>query len=276
MTTTARWETAFVTGGGSGIGLRLVERLIDDGARVAIFDLRLAEAVRSALTERAAARGGSTCSFHEVDIRDRAALAAAVTAAVAATGAPALAINCAGTQISKAFVDLSGDEFDFVVGVNLVGSRNFAAAVLPAIRSGGQLALIASLAGLVANYGYTAYNASKFGVVGLAGALRLEYKPKGIDVSVICPPEVDTPMVTAERATGNPISLRLKAFSGTLSVEDACAEILHGLEGRRWMIVPGSRARLTRRLAMMVPGVMNAISDRMVAHAMRKGLSDRR
>jgi NAD(P)-dependent dehydrogenase (short-subunit alcohol dehydrogenase family) len=265
-----RWETAFVTGGGSGIGLRLTEMLLDRGARVAIFDLRIADAVRAALQARSTAHGGSACSFHEVDIRDRVRLGTAVVEAVACAGAPGLAINCAGTQVSKAFEELSGEEFDFVVGVNLVGSRNFAAAVLPYLRAGGQLAFIASLAGIVSNYGYAAYNASKFGVVGFAGALRLEYKPKGIAVSVVCPPEVETPMVAAERASGHPISLQLKEFSGTLSVQDACQQILRGLEAQRWMIVPGRRARFTRRLAMIVPGLMNAISDRMVRQAMRR------
>jgi len=268
-----RWETAFVTGGGSGIGRRLAEMLLDRGTRVAIFDLRIADGVRAALRGRSAAHGGSACSFHEVDIRDRQALGKAISEAVVSTGAPALAINSAGTQVSKAFEELTGEEFDFVVQVNLIGSRNFAAAVLPHMRPGARLALIASLAGIVANYGYTAYNASKFGVVGLAGALRLEYKPKGIGVSVVCPPEVETPMVAEERETGHPISLQLKAFSGTLGLDSACAQILHGLEAGRSMIIPGRRARLTRRLAQIVPGLMNAISDRMVVQAMRRTTS---
>jgi len=63
------------------------------------------------------------------------------------------------------------------VDINLKGSRNFAAAVLPHMASGSRLVLLASLAGLVGNYAYAAYNASKFGVVGLASALRIEYKP---------------------------------------------------------------------------------------------------
>ena len=55
-------------------------------------------------------------------------------------------------------------------------------------------------------------------VVGLAGALRLEYRPRGVGVSVVCPPEVETPMVAEEHAGGDPIGLALKRFSGTLAV----------------------------------------------------------
>lgn len=97
------------------------------------------------------------------------------------------------------------------VEVNLIGSRNFSAAVLPLMTPGAQLALIASLAGLVPNYGYAAYSASKFGVVGLAGCLRLEYRPKGIDVCVVCPPGVETPMVTEERRSGDAVGLELSS-----------------------------------------------------------------
>ena len=268
MAANARWRTAFISGAGSGIGLRLAEKLLERGTNLGIFDLAVRSEIRQQLGKLASAKS-ATCSFHEVDLRNREELAGAMDEAMAAVGAPNLAINSAGIQISKAFDALSGEEFDRVVSINLVGSRNFAAAVLPQMETGGRLALIASLAGIVANYGYAAYNASKFGVVGLAGALRLEYKPRGIGISVICPPEVETPMVVEEHATGEAISLQLKEFSGTLGLEEACVEILRGLEAGSWMIVPGRRARLTRRLARFAPGLMNAVSDRMVRRALK-------
>lgn len=257
-------ETVFISGAGSGIGLGLAGLLRARGARIAAFDLTISDAVR----DRLAAGDASACSFHEVDVRDSEALARAAAAAAAELGPPTLAINCAGIQLAKRFDELSAEGFERVVAVNLVGSRNFAAAVLPHMRPGGQLALVASLAGFVPNYGYAAYNASKFGVVGLAGALRLECRPKGIDVSLIAPPEVETPMVDEERRTGDPVALKLKAFAGTLSAERACAEILRGIDRRRAVIVPGHRGRFTRRMALVAPGLTNAIADRMVRRAL--------
>ncbi len=262
-------QTAFLTGAGSGIGRRLAELLLERGTGAALFDLRFADDARVQLEE--ASRGaGVACSFHEVDVRDARALQTAVDAAVSVVGPPGLAVNSAGVQISKAFRELTADEFELVVGVNLIGSRNFAASVLPRMQRGSRLALIASLAGIVPNYGYAAYSASKFGVMGLAGALRLEYRPSGINVSVICPPEVETPMVAVEHETGDPVSLELKKFSGTLSLDDASRQILAGLDAGTWMIVPGHRARLTRRLGQFLPGLMNAVSDRMVNRAMKE------
>lgn len=263
MSTTTKWDTALISGGGSGIGLRVAEMLRARGTAVAVVDLRIDERSRSRLS----AGDGPAVSFHEADVSDGAALNTAVEDAVGAIGAPALALNCAGIQDSAAFPELSEERFRRVIEVNLIGSRNFAAAVLPHLRPGGQLALIASMAGLVPNYGYAGYSASKHGVVGLAGCLRLECKPQGIDVSVICPPEVETPMVDDERRSGDPIGLELKKFSGTLQVDDACDQIVRGLAARRWMIVPGRRAQLTRRIAQFVPFVMSRLSDRMVRQA---------
>jgi 3-dehydrosphinganine reductase len=268
------WPTALISGGGSGIGLRLAEMLRARGAAIAILDLKVSDEARSRLA--AGGPGAPEISFHETDVTDAAAVESAVAAAVEAVGAPALAINSAGVQVSKAFEELSEEQFRFVIDVNLHGSRNFAAAVLPRMGWGAQLALIASLAGIVPNYGYAAYSASKFGVMGLAGSLRLEYKPRGIDVSVVCPPEVETPMVDDERRSGSAVGLELKKFSGTLTVEDACEQILAGLEAHRATIVPGRRANLTRRLAHLVPGTMNRISDRTVRQALdRLGANQR-
>jgi NAD(P)-dependent dehydrogenase (short-subunit alcohol dehydrogenase family) len=268
MASPRRWRTALVTGGSSGIGLDLADRLLGRGAHVAVFDRLVQSGVRERLAERAAGVG-STFGAWEVDVRDRDGLERAVAEAAAAVGPPELVVNCAGVQISKAFEALSAEEFDHVVGVNLTGSRNVAAAVLPRMQAGGRLALVASMGGLVANYGYAAYSASKFGVVGLAGVLRLEYAPRRIGVSVICPPEVDTPMVMEEHATGDPIGLALKTFAGRLGLEEAGAEILAALDAGTWMIVPGRRARLARHLARLAPGLMNALGDRRVRRAMR-------
>jgi NAD(P)-dependent dehydrogenase (short-subunit alcohol dehydrogenase family) len=259
------WTTAFITGGGSGIGLRLAEMLAQRKVRLAIFDLRISDEVRARLGAQA-----PKCTFHPVDVRDAAGLEAAARAAVAEAGAPQLAVNCAGVQRTGHFEKIDAETFNFVVDINLKGTRNFAAAVLPHMTSGGRLVLVSSLAGIVGNYGYTPYNASKFGVVGLASALRIEYRPKGISVSVVCPPEIETPMVVAERAHALPVTMATKRFAGSVGLDDACRDILSGAERGDWMIITGGKAKLTRHLARLFPGLMNRIVDRMVADALRK------
>lgn len=240
----------FVTGAGAGIGRRLAELALESGAELAAFD-RAGDGLDS-LTATAT-RSGHRAHAQMVDVRDADRLSRAVQEAVALLGAPDLAINCAGIQLAKPFEELSAEEFGRVIEVNLLGSRNFAAAVLPHLRAGGRLALVSSLAGLVPNYSYAAYSASKYAVVGLAEVLRLEYRPRGIDVSVICPPEVETNLVAEERRTQHPASAALKRAGGTLDVDTACREIFARLATGGFMIIPSRRARLVAGMGRYLP-----------------------
>ena len=258
-------KTAFVTGGGSGIGLALAETLARRGARIAAFDLRFSDEARIRLRKVC-----PEAMLLEVDVRDAAGVAAAVSKAVGLAGAPDVAINSAGVQVALPFLELPSERYDFVVDVNLKGSRNFAAAVLPHMQSGGHLALVASLAGIVGNYGYAAYSSSKFGVVGLASVLRIECRTRGISVSVICPPEVPTPMVDQERGMAPAVTMQTKQFAGTVTLADLCSQVMRGLERDRFMIVPGSwRARFTVFLGRTFPRLMASITDNMIAKGLK-------
>lgn len=263
-----QWNTIYISGGGSGIGLYFAKKFSADGAKIAIFDLRISEEVRDELTQLNSAEA---LSFHEVNICDDTSLSEAAVQAVAKLGAPDLAFNSAGVQTAKPFLDLSAEDFTRVVNINLIGSRNFAAAVLPHMKSGSRLAFVASLAGLISNYSYAAYNASKFGVVGLAGAIRMDCVAQGIEVSVICPPEVKTPMVAEELKTMDPITNELKQVAGTLELDTACDEILAGLQKGDFYIIPGFRARMVWRLNRWFPGLLRRKTEKIILGMSNKG-----
>ncbi|MGX6446914.1 SDR family NAD(P)-dependent oxidoreductase [Patulibacter sp. S7RM1-6] len=252
-----------VTGAGSGLGLRLGELLAARGRRVVALDLRLTDEARERLRRASAPDAGPV--FAEVDVRDGDAVRRAFRTAVAETGAPALVVNCAGVQDALEFSRQSEEAFRRVVDVNLLGSRNVAAAAIDVLPAGGQLVLVASLAGLVPNFAYAAYCASKYAVVGLAEVLRLELEPRGVRVSLVCPPEVETPMVATERETMRAPTRALKAMAGTLPLEPAVREILAGIDARASLIVPGRRARFTRHVARLLPAsLLRGVTDRVV------------
>ncbi len=262
-----KWNTIYISGGGSGIGLYFAKHFAAEGAKIAIFDLRIGEAVREELIQISNA---GALAFHELDICEAPAVVEAAEQAAVKVGGPDLALNCAGIQISKPFMELSAEDFSRVVSINLVGSRNFAAAVLPHMGSGSRLAFVASLAGLISNYTYAAYNASKFGVVGLAGAVRMDSITRGIEVSVICPPEVMTPMVEEELKTMDPITFQLKQVAGTLDLDTACKEILAGLEKGDFYVIPGFRARMIWRLNRWFPGLLRKKTDNIILGMTKK------
>jgi 3-dehydrosphinganine reductase len=266
-----QWRHSIISGGGSGLGLGLAQRLLRRGGHVSILDLAVRDEARR-LLDQAAAGSSASWQFFAIDIVDEAGVHAAVDAAVRAHGAPQLAINSAGIALNRVFAEMRGEEFRRVIDINLNGACHFSAAVLPHLRAGSRLALIASMAGLVGNYGYSAYGASKFGVVGLATALRYEYEPRGIGITCVCPPEVKTPLVSAERSPGNanPISLALKDLAGSLEPEYACDDILRGIDRGRWMVISGSRARLTASLARHVPGLFSGAVKLLIGRLLRK------
>ncbi len=263
-------ETLFVTGGMSGLGKALAEIYLRRGSNVALFDLAIRDEVMREL-EACKQRHTQKLVAYAANVTELAALTAAVGQAVETIGHPVLAINCAGIQRAAPFDQLTVDDYETVVKVNLFGSRNFAAAVIPAMRPGARLALVASMAGFVANYSYAAYCSSKFAVIGLGRVLRLELKPRGIDVSLICPPEVDTPMVEEEARTMHPVSRTLKDLGGTLSVDEAMAGIIGGLDAGRHVIIPGLKARLTYLCNRYLPDfILNGVVDRIVRSVLAK------
>lgn len=259
--------TLFVTGGGSGIGRHLARLVAERAERVAVFDVTIPDAVRTELTDLAGA--DRLALFDDVDVRDAPGLAAAVAGAVERVGPPTLAISSAGISRNDRFAESSIEDFEQTIAVNLVGSRNFAAAVLPHLTPGTRLALIASLAGITGGYTYAAYASSKAGVIGLARVLRLEYAPEGIGVSVICPPEIMTPMVERYATTMHPATRALKDVAGTLPIDDACREMLTQLDRGRFLVVPGRRARRTVRMSRWLP---DALTMRMADRIVRRSL----
>ena len=261
-------KVAFVSGGGSGIGLNLTRALLSEGTSVAIFDLKVEDALLNELC--GLSPEGARAERFLVDITNPEAVEKAMDEAVNTFGAPDFAINCAGILRTAVFTEMSYAMFDQSIRVNLYGSRNFAAGVLKHMQPGGHLALIASLAGMCGSYTHGAYATSKFGVVGLAEVLRTELKPKGIDVSVVCPGEISTPMLEEERRVGSKVTEIVNEFAGVLPVEVAVQGILDGLRKRTFMITPGFRAKLTRYLARSHTGLFRWIVDSKVAKALER------
>lgn len=257
-----------VTGGCSGIGQRVAQLYAERGADVSVLDRQVTAA---ALLPLEAARATPTQELRSftVDVTDAEGLTAAVQQAVAKLGAPDIVFHAAGIGgFSRPFLDFPAERFEQMVRVNLFGTRNLAAAALPHMRSGSRLALVGSLAGLTTAYGQAGYASSKHAVVGLASVLRIECAPRGISVSLICPPEIDTPMAQSDRRDRPAETAAMKLFAGIVDLDAACRYMVDRIERRQFLIIPGGRARLTWWLQKLLPRrLTNALADRMVANA---------
>ncbi|MBD2858806.1 SDR family NAD(P)-dependent oxidoreductase [Spongiibacter sp. KMU-158] len=260
-----------ITGAGSGLGLGVATRVLRRGENVSVLDLAVSDESRAKL-DQAATQGKSSWAFFETNITNDERVHVAVNEAVDQFGSVDLALNCAGVVLNKTMTNMSGEEFKRVVDINLNGSFYFAHALIPKLKSGGRLAFIASLAGFTSNYAYTAYGASKAGVIALAKTLRYEYGDSDFEISCVCPPEVETPLVYGERAHGDPIALAIKEVGGCLNADFACDKILEGLDKGDWLIIPGFQAKLLAKASRFVPEFFTRYIQRLV-RTHRKRLS---
>lgn len=195
---TLRNRVAVVTGAARGIGYATAARLLEAGARVVVAD------VDGPGAERAAARLGERATAAPVDVADEASVRDLARSAVEACGRLDIWVSNAGVYPPAPVLELSADEWDRMLAVNLrgtfIGAREAARAMIAA-GEGGVIVNVASTAAYRADApGVAHYVASKFGVRGLTQSLAVELGPHGIRVLAVAPTVTLTPGLEAQRA----------------------------------------------------------------------------
>ena len=184
-----------VTGGGSGIGRGLAVELAKRGANVAIGDI-IAENGQEAAEEINAA-GGRAVAFH-CDVCDRTSINRFREETNAALGPVNLVFANAGATSFDPLMDMSDDDVDWIVQVNLMGVMNTTRAFLPQMMEAkeGHIIATASMAGLLPAWVpvHTVYSAAKMGIIGLMMNLALEMKEYNVHTTIYCPGGVATAM----------------------------------------------------------------------------------
>jgi 2-hydroxycyclohexanecarboxyl-CoA dehydrogenase len=194
-------KVAVVTGGGSGIGLAISERLAADDIAVAVLDLDGGAADRTA---KAITAGGGTAIGVAVDVTDRPGLEAAVADVAERLGPPTILVNNAGLQGFERFLKITPEQWGKVIEVNLTGTFNCCQVVLPHMLSSGwgRIVNISSSSAQGGQPMMAHYVSSKAAVIGLTKSLALEFGPKGITVNTIPPGFIDTPMLRDSESKG--------------------------------------------------------------------------
>jgi NAD(P)-dependent dehydrogenase (short-subunit alcohol dehydrogenase family) len=184
-------KTAVVTGGGSGIGLAIAQRLCSDGYSVATLDINPTEATGAGLSQRA-------------DVTDRAQVDTALAAIREQLGPVTVLVNAAGLDGFKRFGDLTFAAWQRVIDVNLNGVFHCIQAVLPdMVEAGwGRIVNISSSSAHSGQEYMAHYVAAKSAVNGLTKALAKELGPAGITVNAVPPGFIDTPMLRKAEARG--------------------------------------------------------------------------
>src|SRR5262245_58687467 len=177
-------RVAFITGGGSGVGLGMARAFVAAGMKVAVADVRADH-----LEDATAGLGGDVHAIR-LDVTDREAFARAADETERVFGNVHVVCLNAGINLFNDIAEATFQDWDWVLGVNLGGVVNGVVTFVPRMKAhgeGGHVVTTASMAAFIAGPGAGIYTTAKFGVLGLSDSLRWSLREHGIGVSVVCP-----------------------------------------------------------------------------------------
>jgi len=265
-----------ITGGSSGIGLCLAKQLAALEANVWIL-ARRPDALESSLKEIQACRISPNQKFGLIsaDVTNEQDLNARLDTFVSENGVPDILINSAGVTRPGIFGDLTTDIFRWNMDVNYFGSVYTMKKIVPGMiqRHSGHVINLSSAAGYVGAYGYTAYCGSKFAIYGLSDALRQELKEHNIRVSVVFPPDTNTPQLAGEEPYKPPLTKAMSEDNaGVAQPEDVARQIINSAARGKFIITCNFQTKLLYNVinVLKVFNLYNSFMDMLVNQARSK------
>jgi len=256
-------QLVIITGGSSGVGKALAQRLIKRGASLALIarDESKLRAVRDELLELRP--GEERVEIFSCNVADFSEVEKTFAEIVSKMGIPDILMNSAGILKEGYFEKIPLQFFREVMDINYFGTLYCIRAALPYFRQKGRgrVVNLCSMGGLIGSFGYSAYCSSKFAVAGLTETLRGELKPQNIIFHLVCPGEFESPMVDELNAYRTEENRTLVHTMPVLGVDQVADEVMAGIEKNKYRIIPGSTARFLEMLSRWSPGLGRMIVD---------------
>lgn len=260
-------QHAIITGGSSGIGKATAILLAQQGANISIIARDQDKlALAKAEIEAVSANPQQRIICISADVSSQAEIESAISKAVEELGTPDLLINSAGIAYPGYFHELPLQVFEQTMAINYFGTLYAIKSVLPLMmqKQHGHIVIISSGAGLIGIYGYTPYSPSKFALRGLAESLRGELKYSGINISIVYPPDTDTPQLATENLTKPPETKLITGTASTWTAENVAKVILRGIHNNDFAITPGLEMKLLQVLHSLLNPILNWYFDGIV------------
>lgn len=257
---------AVITGGSEGIGLSIARDLVSMGANVLICarDLTKLQTAQAQL-EGLKVRPEQKTGVFSLDVTQINQVKTTIEKIVAQTGVPDYWINCAGMAIPGYFDQQPQEQLEEMMQTNFWGSVYTSREILKhymRVKNRGTLVNTSSVAGFLGLYGYSGYCASKYAILGFTKALYQEFKPHGIHVATLCPPNTKTPGFARENRNKPEELLKMEARIKETSPEYVSRVLLKGLKRKKYLIIPTFEAWLTHWLDRHFPWFMDMLTTR--------------
>ena len=234
----------FISGGSSGIGLALAKQFFSLGSNVTIL-ARQVNGLQNAKQKIELTRVNPQQEIKTIsaDVSNYDVLEKALTSPRKTVH---FLINSAGIAYPGEFEKLDQEIFTRVMDVNYTGTINLTKLIVPEMIANheGYIVNISSLAAIIGIYGYTAYAPSKYAVRGFSRCLRSEMAPKGISVSVVLPPDTDTPQLAFEHSLLPDITKKINQNGGVMSAESVAKATIKGMQRKKFTIIPGIEGKI--------------------------------
>jgi NAD(P)-dependent dehydrogenase (short-subunit alcohol dehydrogenase family) len=259
-------KTALITGAASGIGRELALTFGDEGAIVLIADI---DAAGLEETSGMLGRRGIENRRYVVDVSEGDQVSAMAEEVEGEFGGLDVLVNNAGVFVWADFADTTRKDWERLMGVNLWGAILTINAFLPGMISekSGHIVNVSSLGGLVTMPTLSAYSTTKFGLVGLTETLRHELEPHCIAVTLVCPGNIDTPIINHIVVRGYDREKLTRVSYGLLprmKPGKAAAIILRGIKKGKAMIILTPSAHCMYLLKRLSPNLYHIMLGRLM------------
>ena len=242
-------KNILISGGSSGIGLALAKQFASLGGNIFILarDIKKLSSAKQEIEKQIKYPDQKIVTI-SADVRDFNNLKLEIGKI---THDFDFLINSAGITYPGRFIEMDPEIFEDIIRTNYLGTVYLTKLIVPDMirKKSGHIINISSLAALVGIFGYTAYAPSKYAIRGFSRCLRSELKPHGIDVSIVLPPDTDTPQLAFERSIMPETTKKINQSAGMMSPEKVAEVIISGINKKRFTIIPGIEGKILCLLA---------------------------
>ena len=266
-------KLVLISGGSSGIGLSLAKLMAENGASLIICARR--ENQLAAAKKEISDKFIGNQQFVEtisVDMRESETVKNTLSPIIDRLGVPDIVVHSAGVVYPAVFEKITAEQFHWMMDTNYFGAVNLFQTVVPKMkeRKSGHIVAMGSAASFIGIWGYSAYSGSKYAIRGLCDVLRSELKPYDVRVSIVFPPDTDTPQLAYENQFKPKITREVSGTIKPLSPDFVAAKILKGIQQNKYVIMPDNDTKLLFAASNLLGSGIHRILDYFTLKAYRK------